>query len=69
VNSPFGSWNPNGLPNFHKAIAGVKPIGSKGSLYHWKDIETKMFKMGLDPFEHLKHKLWPKERSKIKLTV
>jgi hypothetical protein len=29
-----------------------------------------MSKMGLhDPFEHLKHKLWPKERSGVKLTI
>ncbi len=29
-----------------------------------------MFKMGLhDPFGHLKHKLWPKERSGVKLVV
>jgi hypothetical protein len=29
-----------------------------------------MFKMGLhDPFEYLKHKLWPKERPKVKLPI
>jgi hypothetical protein len=29
-----------------------------------------MFKMGLhDPFGHLKHKLWPKERSGVKLAI
>jgi hypothetical protein len=29
-----------------------------------------MSKMGLhDPFGHLKHKLWPKERSKVKLAI
>jgi hypothetical protein len=29
-----------------------------------------MFKLGShDPFGHLKHKLWPKERSKVKLTI
>jgi hypothetical protein len=29
-----------------------------------------MFKMGLyDPFEHLKHKLWPKEKLGIKLAI
>jgi hypothetical protein len=29
-----------------------------------------MFKMGLhDPFGHLKHKLWPKERPGVKLII
>jgi hypothetical protein len=29
-----------------------------------------MSKMGLhDPFGHLKHKLWPKERPKVNLTI
>ncbi len=29
-----------------------------------------MFKMGSrDQFEHLKHKLWPKERPEIKLAI
>jgi hypothetical protein len=29
-----------------------------------------MFKMGLhDPFGHLKHKLWPKERPGVKLPI
>jgi hypothetical protein len=29
-----------------------------------------MFKMGLhDPFEHLKHKLWPKEELGVKLAI
>jgi hypothetical protein len=39
-------------------------------LYHSKAIETYMSKIGLhDPFGHLKHKLWPKERSRVKLVV
>ncbi len=29
-----------------------------------------MFNMGLyDPFEYLKHKLWPKERSGVKVPI
>jgi len=24
MNSHFGNWSPNGLPNFQRAIAGVK---------------------------------------------
>jgi hypothetical protein len=47
-----------------------KPIGLKISLYHWKSLETLMFKMGLhDPFGHLKHKLWPKEGPGIKVPI
>jgi hypothetical protein len=36
----------------------------------WKPIEVKMSKMSSHcPFEHLKHKLWPKERPRVKLTI
>jgi hypothetical protein len=70
VNSHFGSWSPNGLSNFQKAIAGVEPIGLKNYLCHWKYIEMYMFKMGShDSFGHLKHKLWPKERPGVKLSI
>jgi hypothetical protein len=42
----------------------------KPFLYHWKALETHMSKMGLhDPFGYLKHKLWPKEGSGIKLPI
>ncbi len=42
----------------------------KSFLYHWKSIEISMSKMGLhDSFDHLKHKLWPKERSGVKLAI
>jgi hypothetical protein len=55
---------------FRKRLQGSKPNGLKIFLCHWKDIETQMSKMGLpDPFEYLKHKLWPKERSGIKLAI
>jgi hypothetical protein len=47
---------------FKEVFQGSKPIGLKNSLYHWKVLETSMSKMGShDPFEYLKHKLWPKE--------
>jgi hypothetical protein len=43
---------------FKAQFQGSKPIGLKNYLYHWKDIEAHMFKMGLYyPFGHLKHKL------------
>jgi hypothetical protein len=55
---------------FREQLQGSKPISLKKSLYHWKDIETKMSEMGShDPFGHLKHKLWSKERSGVKLTI
>ncbi len=55
---------------FREWLQGSTPIGLKSSLYHWKFIETYMSKMGShDPFGHLKHKLWPKERSRVKLAV
>jgi len=55
---------------FRKRFQGPKLIGLKSYLYHWKDIETQMSKMGShDPFGHLKHKLWPKERPRVKLAV
>jgi hypothetical protein len=48
---------------FRNQLQASKLNGLKSSLYRWKAIETKMFKMGLhDPFRHLKHKLWPNER-------
>jgi hypothetical protein len=55
---------------FRERLQGLKPIALRSSLYHWKAIETKMSKMGShDPFEHLKHKLWSKEMSGIKLAI
>jgi hypothetical protein len=37
---------------------------------NWNVIETWMSKVGQHhPFGHLKHKLWPKERSEVKLTI
>jgi len=55
---------------FKGQMQGPKPILLKSSLYHWKAIEIWMFKVGShDPFGHMKHKLWPKERSGVKLVV
>jgi len=51
-------------------MQGSKPIGFKGSLNHWKAFETYMSKMGLhESFQHLKHKLWLKERLIVKLSI
>jgi hypothetical protein len=42
----------------------------RSSLYHWKALGMWMFKMGShESFEHLKHKLWPKEGSGVELTI
>jgi hypothetical protein len=55
---------------FKEQLQGSKPIELKSSLYHWKALGKYMSKVGLhDPFGHFKHKLWPKEGSKIKLTI
>ncbi len=64
VEVPVDSWD------FRERLQGLEPIRLKSSLYHWKVIETQMSKMGLqNPFGHLRHKLWPKERLRIKLVV
>ena len=55
---------------FKKQLQRSKPIKLRSSLYHWKYFGTKMSKMGLhNPFGHLKHKLWPKKGSGIKLAI
>jgi hypothetical protein len=71
VGSHFGNWSSGGLSNLQRTIAGVKThCIDEFFLYHWKAIKTKMSKMGShDPFGHLKHKLWPKERLGAKLAV
>ncbi len=70
VNSHFGSWSPNGLPNFKGRLQGSKLIGLRRFFNHWKALGTQMFEMGLHhPFGHLKHKLWAKEKLKVKLTI
>jgi hypothetical protein len=56
--------------NFKERFQKSKHLALWSSLYHWKAIETYMSKMSShDPFGHLKHKLWPKERPGVKLTV
>jgi hypothetical protein len=55
---------------FRAQSQGSKPIALESSLYHWKDIEAYMSKMGSHyPFQHLKHKLWPKEKLVVKLAI
>jgi hypothetical protein len=55
---------------FKRQFQRSKFIGLKISIYHWKALETQMSKMGShDPFGYLKHMLWPKERSGVKLPI
>jgi hypothetical protein len=68
--STLGVGVPMDSRMFRKLFQGSKPNELRSYLYHWKAIETSMFKMGFyDPFGHLKHKLWPKARSGVKLVV
>jgi hypothetical protein len=77
MNPHTPKWTPmlgvgvsNGFPNFQNAIAGVKTHHLIELFVSWKIIEAQMSKMGSHcPFGHLKHKLWPKERSGIKLAI
>jgi hypothetical protein len=56
--------------NFKGRLQGLKHLALRRSLYHWKAIKTKISKMGLhEPFGHLQHKLWQKERPGVKLAV
>jgi hypothetical protein len=55
---------------FRKRLQGSKLIGLKHFLYHWKALGTQVSKMGShDPFGCLKHKLWSKEGSRVKLSI
>jgi hypothetical protein len=55
---------------FRVRLQVSKHLQLRRSLYHWKVIEVYMSKMGShDPFGHLKHKLWPKERPRVKLAI
>ncbi len=55
---------------FKKWFQKSKFIGLKSFLYHWKTLKMLISKMGLhDPFEYLWHKLWPKERSGVKMSI
>jgi hypothetical protein len=55
---------------FKERFQGSKLNGLCRALYHCKALGTWMSKTGLHcSFEHLKHKLWPKEGPKVKLVV
>ncbi len=54
---------------FKVGVEESKLIGLKNSLYHYKALETYMFKKGLHPFEYLQHKLWPKEKPRVKVSI
>ncbi len=73
MNPHIPKWAPTlgvGVPMdfqiFKGRLWGSKLIGLKSYLYHQKALKTWMSKMGShDPFEYLKHKLWPKEGRKL----
>jgi hypothetical protein len=77
MNTHIPKWTPIlgvGVPMdsqiFKERFQESKPIRLGSSLYHWKSLGTKISKVGShDPFGHLKHKLWPKERSGVKLAI
>jgi len=64
----LGDGVPVDFRNFREWFQGSKLNGLWRSLYHWKDLGTYMFKMGSHcSFGHLKHKLWSKEGSGVKI--
>jgi len=55
---------------FKERLQGSKLILLTCFLYHWKVLGMQMSKMGLhDPFGHIKHKLWTKKKSGVKLPI
>jgi hypothetical protein len=54
---------------FRGWFKGSKLIGLKTSLYHWKALRPRCFKWARDPFEYLHQELWPKERTKVKISI
>jgi hypothetical protein len=67
----MGIWESSETPKISEFnCKGQNTHILKSSLYHWKAIEVYMSKMGShEPFGHLQHKLWPKERPGVKLPV
>jgi hypothetical protein len=66
----LGVWVPIDSQIFKEQLQGPKSIGLRNFLYHWKTLVKQMSEMGShDSFRHLKHKLWPKERLRVKLRV
>jgi hypothetical protein len=69
------SWNVNFGVLWDSQILRARLQGSKHlalnySLYRWKGLEVQMSKMASHVlFRHLKHKLWTKEGSRVKLPV
>jgi hypothetical protein len=70
VSSHLGSWSLDGLSNLQRAIARVKIHWIEEFFISLEIFWNLMSKMSLhDPFEYLKHKLWPKERPGVKLPI
>jgi hypothetical protein len=60
---------PNGLLNIQRAIAGVKTHQFEDLYIIGNRLKCRCLMGSHDPFGHLKHKLWSKERSRVKLAV
>jgi hypothetical protein len=66
----LGDGVPVDSPNFNEQFQGSKLNGLWRFLYHWKSLGMQMFKIGSHcSFGHLKHKLWPKKGSGVKLPI
>jgi hypothetical protein len=66
----FGSWSPGALPNLQKEISGAKIPWLEEFFISLESSWSVDVKMGSHySFEHLKHKLWAKEGSGVKLPV
>jgi hypothetical protein len=71
VNSHVGSWSFEWTPEYSKCDCRG-PNSSPWSVFYiiGKLLKCKCIKMGSHcSFGHLKHKLWPKERPRIKLVI
>jgi hypothetical protein len=70
MNSHVGNWSPGELPNVQRVIARVKTQWLKKFFIplknYWNEHVLNEF---ASPIWNLKHKLWPKEGSGVKLEV
>jgi hypothetical protein len=70
VNPMLGVGVPNGLPNLQSTIVEAKTHRLKEFFISLKNYwNVDVWNGPACPFGHLKHKLWPKERSGVKLAI
>jgi hypothetical protein len=69
-NSHCGSWSPKWTPELLKYdYRGQNPLAWRGYYIIGKLLKHRCLKWARIVFWHLKHKLWRKERSRVKLTI